>query len=109
MAKGFTCPSCGEYTFHRSTTGLHECSECGARGWPNEKKPPAGKGGGGKVCQQCGEKTLHGLGSWQTKRIKSTSSSKWRATSTVSVRRCNSCKAVVIEMDRPKLVRTALN
>ena len=57
MARGETCPNCGEMKWHQSDRGGHECSGCGTRGWL-AGGPPTGGGGRGQRCHQCGKLTL---------------------------------------------------
>lgn len=59
MAKGNSCPNCGETTFHQEGP-TRTCSKCGAVGW---FRSPNGFGGGkGRTCGACGAHTLHSLG-----------------------------------------------
>ena len=54
MAKGNTCPSCGELKFHKDGA-VRICSECGAVGW---EMTPGSKGAGkGSKCILCGNQT----------------------------------------------------
>lgn len=48
---GMMCPSCGNYTFHKTPTG-RKCTNCGY-----EMVVPAneGKGGLGRKCSNCGK------------------------------------------------------
>lgn len=59
MAKGTTCPNCGNQTFAVSKTarGVRECSVCQVVGWFGE--PGATGGGKGATCRTCGSNTLH--------------------------------------------------
>lgn len=59
MAKGSTCPNCGQQTFHKDK-GTGSCSNCGARGWI--AAPYAPGGGKGKECRACGEFMLRRVG-----------------------------------------------
>jgi hypothetical protein len=55
MAKGSSCPNCGEQTFHKDR-GAGACSKCGADGWIGAPYPPGG--GKGRTCGACGELML---------------------------------------------------
>lgn len=57
MAKGATCPSCGQQTWQKSKQGGRVCSNCQVRGWLGNESPTGG-GGPGKECKLCGTKTL---------------------------------------------------
>lgn len=57
MAKGKTCPSCGEQTM-KSTGGVKECTSCGAVGFFKAPKS-TGKGGKGVTCKSCQAHQLH--------------------------------------------------
>jgi hypothetical protein len=55
MAKGSTCPNCGELTFHQEKA-VRVCSSCGAMGW--DKTPGSAGSGKGSVCNLCGGHTV---------------------------------------------------
>jgi hypothetical protein len=57
MAKGATCPNCGEQTWRQNVKGGRWCSSCHARGWRNDDQLTGG-GGKGRICNSCGAQTL---------------------------------------------------
>ncbi len=58
MARGATCPGCGQLTFFDKGS-FDECSKCGYIGW-SWKKGVAGVGKGkGNKCPNCENQTLH--------------------------------------------------
>ena len=58
MAKGSTCPNCGEQTFHaKPGNAVLVCSTCGAVGWGGKGPLPPG-GGKGSTCKICGSQTV---------------------------------------------------
>src|SRR5205823_1642599 len=58
MAKGNTCPACGQGTFHKEGP-YYQCSECKAVGWWGEPEGP-GEGSGAE-CPDCGERKVRRL------------------------------------------------
>jgi len=55
MAKGNTCPNCGEHKFHKEK-GVYICSNCNAVGWDTTPSSPgAGKG---SKCNNCDNHTV---------------------------------------------------
>ncbi len=59
MAKGESCPNCGDNKFHSITQGGRVCSKCKCRGWlPSKKDKPTGGGGTGIKCGSCEQRTL---------------------------------------------------
>jgi hypothetical protein len=80
MAKGNRCPSCGELTFHNSSThkAVYHCSTCQTVGWWGN---PGGPGSGkGSKCESCGGSTMRTV----YKR------------SNVVVRFCSTCKTTLL-------------
>ena len=53
---GKACPSCGQFTFHKSATG-RLCSKCGHK---MVVPPNDGKGGRGNTCSNCGKMQVFG-------------------------------------------------
>lgn len=60
MARGYTCPECGNYT-GRYRQGAYHCSTkaCGAVWWTAFDKPSAGTSRKGSRYQTCGNQTMH--------------------------------------------------
>ncbi len=61
MAKGATCPNCGEMTFHDNGS-ISECSQCHAVGWSWRKGISETGRGPGNTCPNCDKLTLHDVG-----------------------------------------------
>lgn len=78
MAKGNTCPECGEQTFHKQGA-IWQCGKCGAVGFVG--KPTAeGRGSGkGDYCHNCEGSTLRAL-----------------YEESFTLKHCSSCDAVVV-------------
>ncbi|NTU50152.1 MAG: hypothetical protein HGA87_04585 [Desulfobulbaceae bacterium] len=73
MAKGNTCPNCGETKFHKEK-GIMKCSQCGAIGWdttPNSAGP-----GKGEKCKLCTNNTVRTMYTDDKKTIKFCSTCK---------------------------------
>lgn len=59
MAKGNTCPQCGEHKYHEAK-GVCVCSSCGAVGWDvTPGSPGAGKGSKCNLCESHTVKAVH--------------------------------------------------
>ncbi len=66
MAKGSTCPNCGEQTFHKKPgVPVLTCSNCQAIGWPGKSGPLGPGGGKGTTCKICGAKTVRVIATLQ--------------------------------------------
>jgi ribosomal protein L37AE/L43A len=81
MAKGATCPNCGEQTWQKAKQGGRVCSNCNVRGWLGHEAPGGG-GGAGKTCKLCGTKTL----------VRASKEDGFE------IRRCTGCGAVVMSV-----------
>ncbi len=80
MAKGESCPNCGNNKFHMESQGGRVCSNCQCRGWlPSKEDKPTGGGGKGMKCGHCTQSTL----------VKVDDKSP-------SLRFCTSCRAVAL-------------
>ena len=54
---GAMCPNCKKKTWHRTKTGVRECSNCKTVGWfAEEHVKLTGGGGTGTTCTVCDER-----------------------------------------------------
>lgn len=74
MAKGETCPNCGESTWHGGEEMARSCA-CGAVGW-HAKDKLSGGAGTGKQCPDCNSRTLKKVAK--------------------NIRRCTNCELVCV-------------
>ncbi len=73
MAKGRTCPNCGNTTFHKQK-GVMICSTCDAVGW--DTTPGSAGAGKGETCKLCGKSTVKTVRKDDKKTIKFCSTCK---------------------------------
>lgn len=73
MAKGSTCPNCGNTTFHKEK-GVMVCSSCNAVGW--DTTPGSAGAGKGEACRICRKNTVRVMFEDGNKKIKFCSTCK---------------------------------